>query len=77
MESLSDWLDPRALRLLVDSVRDAFAVAPVWARSGLLGMLGFAVVTGVLRVAGTVAGRLVVVALILALVGFVAWGIGR
>jgi hypothetical protein len=45
-EGLADWVDPGAVRSLVDSVRDAFAVAPVWARAGLLGMLAFAVITG-------------------------------
>ena len=77
VEGLSDWIDPRALRSLVDSVRDAFSAAPVWARVGLLAMLTFAVGTGVFRVARTIAGRLVVVTLIAALVGFVAWGIAR
>ena len=74
---LSDGLDPRALRSLVEFGARVSTAAPVWARAGLLGMLGFAVVTGVLRVTSTIAGRLVVVALAVALVGFVAWGIGR
>ncbi|MGS0688636.1 hypothetical protein ACVBEQ_26385 [Nakamurella sp. GG22] len=56
-DGLTDWVDPGAVRMMVDSVRDGFGAAPVWARIGLLVMLTFAVVTGVLRFAVTVTGR--------------------
>ena len=44
------WVDPDAIRQLVDSVRDGFAAAPVWARTALVAMLGVAVLAGVFRV---------------------------
>ena len=67
MEWLTDWVDPGAIRTLVESVRDAFDTAPVWARTGLLVMLAFAVMVGILRIAGSLAGRLVAVVVITAL----------
>jgi len=62
------WVDPDAIRQLVASVRDGFAAAPVWARTGLLVMLGVAVLTGVFRVFRSVAGRLVGVVLVVVVV---------
>ena len=67
MEWLTDWVDPGAIRTLVESVRDAFDAAPVWARTGLLVMMAFAVVVGILRIVGSLAGRLVAVVVITAL----------
>jgi hypothetical protein len=42
-------------------VHDALDAAPVWARTGLLMMMAFAVVVGILRIVGSLAGRLVAV----------------
>jgi hypothetical protein len=49
VEDLSDWVDPGAIRTMVESVRDGYDAAPVWARAGLLVMLGFALVAVTLR----------------------------
>ena len=72
---MTDWVYPGAIRTLVESVRDAFDAAPVWARTGLLVMLAFAVVVGILRIAGSLAGRLVAVVVITAL-GAALWVYG-
>ena len=75
MDWLTDWVDPGAIRTLVDSVRDAFDTAPLWARAGLLVMLALAVVVGILRIVGSVIGRLVVLAVIVMVaVGLSLWG---
>jgi len=71
------WVDPDAIRQLVASVRDGFAAAPVWARTGLLVMLGVAVLAGVFRVFRSVAGRvsaLVLAILVVAAIGLSASG---
>ena len=44
---LTDWVDPGAIRTLVESVHDAFDAAPVWARTGLMVMMAFAVMVGI------------------------------
>jgi hypothetical protein len=62
------WVDPDAIRQLVASVRDGFAAAPVWARTGLLVMLGVAVLAGVFRVSRSVAGRVIGVVLVVVVV---------
>ena len=61
MDWLTDWVYPGAIRTLVESVHDALDAAPVWARTGLLMMMAFAVVVGILRIVGSLAGRLVAV----------------
>jgi len=70
---LTDWVDPGAIRTLVESVHDAFDAAPVWARTGLLVMLAFAVVVGILRVASSLACRLVAVVVTATVVVLVFW----
>jgi len=59
-----DWVDPGALPAMVESVRAAYTVLPTWVQIGLLLMLAIAVVVGILRVAVSLAGRLVVAAVI-------------
>ena len=71
---LSDWVDPGAVRSMVQSVRAAFAAAPLWAGLGLLVMLTVAVVTGILRVTSSLVGRLVAMGMTAAVVGLVFWG---
>lgn len=70
IENLSDWVDPGAIRTLLESVRDGYNAAPVWARGGLLVMLGFAVVAVILRFTRSMPGRLAAVAVTAALIGF-------
>ena len=77
IENLSDWVDPGAIRTLVESVRGSYDAAPVWARGGLLVMLGFAVVAGILRLTRSLAGRLAAITVIVALVGFAFWVLGH
>jgi len=67
------WVDPDAIRQLVASVRDGFAAAPVWARTGLLVMLGVAVLAGISRVFRSIAGRVVGVVLIAVVMVTAAW----
>ena len=57
---LTDWVYPGAIRTLVESVHDAFDAA----RTGLLVMMAFAVVVEILRIVGSLAGRLVAVVVI-------------
>ena len=66
------WVDPEAIRQLVDSVRDGFAAAPVWARTAWVAMLGVAVLAGVVRVFLSTAGRVVGVVLVVVVLA-VAW----
>ena len=63
MDWLTDWVYPAAIRTLVESVHDAFDAA----RTGLLVMMAFAVVVEILRIVGSLAGRLVAVVVITAL----------
>jgi hypothetical protein len=56
------WVDPDAIRTMIESVRAAYAAAPGWVQLALPAMLAFAVVVGILRVASSLAGRLAVAA---------------
>ena len=62
-----DWVDPGAIRMMVESVRAAYTVLPTWVQIGLLLVLAVGVVVGILRVAASLAGRLVAVAVIAAI----------
>lgn len=68
LESDPQWVDPDAIRQLVDPVRDGFAAAPAWARIGLVVMLAVVVLGGVFRVFLSVAGRVAGVVLVLLVV---------
>lgn len=66
-DELGDWVDPGAIRNMLESVRAAYTAAPGWVQIGLLVMLAVAVVVGILRIAASLAGRLVVTVVIAAI----------
>ena len=67
MDVAGGWVDPGAIRAMVESVRTAYAAAPGWVQIALPVVLAIGVVVGILRVAASLAGRLVVTAVIAAI----------
>lgn len=70
-----DWVDPDAISAMIDSVRTAYAAAPGWVQIGLVVILAVAVVVGAVRVASSVASRLIATA-VLAVIAAVFWFYG-
>ena len=71
---IGDWVDPGAIRTMVESVRAAYAAAPGWVQVALPVVLAIVVVVGILRVAVSLAGRLVIAAIIAAIIAAGAAG---
>lgn len=67
LDALGDWVDSDAIRRMVESVRAAYTAAPEWVQIALPVVLAIGVVVGILRVAASLAGRIVAVAVIAAI----------
>ena len=53
------WIDPDAIRELVDQVRDGYESAPTWVQTILLAMIGIGVLVVIFRIARSLVGRLI------------------
>ena len=58
-DDTSRWIDPDAIRELIDQVRDGYGSAPAWAQTILLAMIGIGVLVVIFRIARSLVGRLI------------------